>query len=801
MILKENLSQAVDIIGDDIGDTEYGINAGDMGMAVKLYYQYSDAISSIVRECTSNAVDSHKEASMISSWTDDELKKLGYTGNLTSVRSYFNNWKDKPVIVRIINNSLLSDNTRKLEITDFGVGLSPNRMKRIFTKFFASTKRWTDLFIGAYGLGSKSPLGYCDMFLITTVYMGVKYEYAVHVGKEAPHLKVLSQEPTSEPNGSVFTIPIKSERDLASFRRAVCTQLMYFDNLIIEGVPEYSKKPIMRGEHFVYREGSSHRLHLCLGKVYYPLDTEHFSFPYNLALLPAGLRFNVGELDVVWNREAIEYTTETVDAINKKVLLLQKELQEIWDKSYSSIDTIERLAEAANSVQNRSLDIDGLSIHHTGAWITRNVVYTKRPQLGRFRDARFLSLAVSVDRVVSEGKTRQVSRYATMDAIKDTAYSWCMEKGDKSDPFVNEYLYMEKDIKSFYLVSWRDPEQAAQEMYAYSIEGGTNTAKVRWDLLNDAERNEVIEFAKEVFLYLHSKFKKYGRYLVPDEWIEERIISKKAKAKANKTAILNGDKIVNKIPVTVEMPYKRLDLYRQGYRRDEEWAWRMDTLFFNNLQASQLGNWIKHGLPIIYGTKEEKEKLQSLYTFLVGGASFNHKYKIKQMFNGAPMFIIVARNNRQYLSSLPNAFNIAEYQCKLGNLLRKVKTAELISAAVVKLVSTSTAIAILPEYSTRFHDLHRYVTRYKPHAKGAFYASRIEQTSLDTDIIKKLWQAVAIIRRFPMLEYVNDLNNHPENVRREFDKYFQDKGKVSPYVYMRLAEFKKRKAKACDPHV
>ena len=794
MILKENLSQVVDVIGEDIDELEYGINASDMGMAVKLYYQYSDAISSIVRECASNAVDSHKEASMIAALSDKELKQLGYVGDLDSIRDYFSTWEDRPVVVRVVDNGLLNDNVRKLEIVDFGVGLSPIRMKKVFTKFFASTKRHSNKFIGAYGLGSKSPLGYCDMFLITTVYLGVKYEYAVHVAKEAPILKLISQENTSEPNGSIFTVPIKNERDLESFRKAVCTQLMYFDNLLIEGVPGYSSKPIMRGEHFIFREDSQENLHLCLGKVYYPLSNNHFNISGRKSRLPVGLRFDVGELDVVWNREAIEYTTETIDAINKKMELVSEELQTLWDNKYSNLDTIGLLAEAAGSIKDRSMDIEGMDIPEVDGWISRNVVYSKQPALGRFKDARFLSCVINVDRVVNDGRTRQVSRYSTLISLEETAFIWDPIK-DKSDPFVNEYIYMEKGLDSFYLASWVHPEKAASEIFAYSIDRNRSGHNYQWGTMNDADQQKYVDFAKEVMIFLNKRFKKYGRHLVPQEWIDERILSKKAKAKAIKAARASGqpiDLITKKAPSNVEMPYKMLRVYGR-YRYRSSWHWKMGTLFFKDLNGP-LGEWIKHGLHIIYGTKEEKERIQELYEFLVGNQDFLIHYdKNKTLFNGNPMFVLVARNNRQYLSVLPNAFNLAEYQCRLRNLLIKVKTAKLIRDAVGKLVNpNTTAISRAKGYQRIYQDLHSYVSRYYQHAHGDFYDFRESRLPLDKDIIKKLWQAVAIIRRYPMLEYVAGKTFYPDNVALEFQKYFRDKGEASPYLHMRLAEFKKR---------
>src|SRR5690606_16206540 len=93
---------------------------------------------------------------------------------------------------------------------DFGVGLSIERVKRIWSKYFSSTKRETNAFIGAFGLGSKSPLGYTDLFDVVTRFQGVKYHFTIHKGSKAPRIELLYKEETDEGNGTEVIVPIKS---------------------------------------------------------------------------------------------------------------------------------------------------------------------------------------------------------------------------------------------------------------------------------------------------------------------------------------------------------------------------------------------------------------------------------------------------------------------------------------------------------------------------------------------------------------------------------------------------------------
>lgn len=277
----EALQQKVEVIkGDQSEDTSYSIDAANMHLAIQAFYQYSNPIGSIIREITSNGYDAHIEAEV-----------------------------DKPVLVQIDTKECA------LNIIDFGVGLSPDRVNDIFTKFFSSTKRDTNTQIGAFGLGSKSPLSYTDMFQVTTKYGNAVYEYVIHKAEGVPslvrlqhhhwgegpehwkeghydlHYESLQQEhgfPWKEhENGTIVSIPIK-ETDVKQFARSAKRQLCYFDNVVVDVSPEpnekekeklakYNTEKIYRGEHIIYRETTDNtheidRLHLCVSKVFYPFE-------------------------------------------------------------------------------------------------------------------------------------------------------------------------------------------------------------------------------------------------------------------------------------------------------------------------------------------------------------------------------------------------------------------------------------------------------------------------------------------------------------------------------------------------
>lgn len=347
------LKEKVEIIrGENTSAKNFSIDGKNMHLAIQAFYQYSDPIGSIIREITSNAYDAHIEA--------------GTT---------------KPVIVKIDKRNLA------LEVLDFGVGLSPDRVNEIFTKFFSSTKRETNDQIGAFGLGSKSPLSYTDMFEVISKYDEMVYEYIIHKADGVPNLVRVEErqwhsgDPWSQyENGTKIIIPFKKE-DTQQLISSAKQQLCYFDGVVIEeeSCQTYNKESIYKGEYLIYRETDNqesglNRLHICMGKVYYPLqelsthirnknmeyvrklvdqadpdgksvilekiqntDSVYYgSWLYNLLVdlqkIPMALYFDIGELPILWHRENIEYTDEAWERIVLRAFQALMEIELLQQK-------------------------------------------------------------------------------------------------------------------------------------------------------------------------------------------------------------------------------------------------------------------------------------------------------------------------------------------------------------------------------------------------------------------------------------------------------------------------------------
>ena len=109
---------------------------------------YANKIRAIIRELSCNAVDAHKAAG-----TTDVPFEVHLP---TALEPFF-------------------------YIRDFGIGLNHDQVTNIYTTYFESTKTASNDFIGALGLGSKSPFSYTENFTVTAIKDGRKGLYTAFI--------------------------------------------------------------------------------------------------------------------------------------------------------------------------------------------------------------------------------------------------------------------------------------------------------------------------------------------------------------------------------------------------------------------------------------------------------------------------------------------------------------------------------------------------------------------------------------------------------------------------------------------
>jgi len=283
---------------------------------------YSNKIRAIIRELSCNAVDSHVAAGKPDVPFEVHLP--------TILEPYF-------------------------AVKDFGLGLSGDQVTNIYTTYFESTKTDSNDYIGALGLGSKSPFSYTENFTVTAIKDGIKRIYSAFINESGvPCVAEMSTELTDEANGVEVKFSVTNRHDYNSFRHEAQEVFKWFKHQpVITGVDnfkvqpaEFKERDIVPGVHTMGGFNEYYGAHsiAIMGNIAYPLNkipepAKHFG---NLAaLLECGLvlEFQIGELDFAASREELSYIPQTLASIKNKLQLLNANLTK-------------HLAEKADKIEN-----------------------------------------------------------------------------------------------------------------------------------------------------------------------------------------------------------------------------------------------------------------------------------------------------------------------------------------------------------------------------------------------------------------------------------------------------------------
>jgi len=286
---------------------------------------YSDPIGSVMRELVSNAIDANRERDL----------KVKREIPLEEVDNIENFAKDKAYVEVIKQNSnkILGLQTCVI-IKDYGNGLSPERVAKVFTVLGTSTKRITDKLIGGYGIGAKSAFAYTDTFYVKATHNKVERMYMLFKGNALPEMQLVHEVESTNCNNTEIIIPLKNEEDIIDFEHAIKNQLLFFSNVVYKGFENNFSLPEPAFESDVLYlpigQDTKHVLHCIVGRVVYPIDFKLIpSLKSSKCICVNGyLRFKIGEVDLVPSRENLRYTDKTIEAIEKAVLQAQKDSSE-----------------------------------------------------------------------------------------------------------------------------------------------------------------------------------------------------------------------------------------------------------------------------------------------------------------------------------------------------------------------------------------------------------------------------------------------------------------------------------------
>jgi hypothetical protein len=276
---------------------------------------YSDSIGSTIRECASNALDSHRRAG-----------------------------SDKPIIVSFKRNN--QADTYEFAVEDFGIGLDADDVVNIISKYGKSTKRNSNTELGMMGLGFKAPLAYSSSFYFVARKGGMERKYMMYEGEDTNSIDLLYEKPTPEPNGVKVIVPVNYS-DRYSFTSKIKEQLAYFENVYFEVDSSWGRVDndfiIHRAEHFQYSSlAQNSDMHLCLDNVSYPIDWDKLGI--SRINIKVALRFSLSDgLFPTPNREALRYTQEAKETILKKIAIVADVFMEKFNEAITTQSDIKAI--------------------------------------------------------------------------------------------------------------------------------------------------------------------------------------------------------------------------------------------------------------------------------------------------------------------------------------------------------------------------------------------------------------------------------------------------------------------------
>jgi hypothetical protein len=287
---------------------------------------YSDSIGSTIRECASNALDSHRRA--------------GVT---------------KPIIVSFNANER---DGYEFSVEDFGIGLDADDVKNIISKYGKSTKRNSSTELGMMGLGFKAPLAYSSSFYFICRKNGMERKYMMYEGEDVNTIDLLYEQTTTEGNGVKVIVPVK-HIDKREFIQKIEEQLAYFQNVYFNcGDAIDNNFTIFRTELFQFSELSSDdKLHLCLDDVYYPIDFQKLGI--NKIVFPVAIRLSL--TDGVFptpNRESIRYTKEAKEILLARIEKIADYFVEKYNENVEEVDNVKDIFDFY-STNIRHVDLGG----------------------------------------------------------------------------------------------------------------------------------------------------------------------------------------------------------------------------------------------------------------------------------------------------------------------------------------------------------------------------------------------------------------------------------------------------------
>lgn len=433
---------------------------------------YANKIRAIIRELSCNAVDSHVAADN----------------------------KETPFDIHLPNTL-----EPWFSVRDYGTGLSHDQVKNIYTTYFESTKTESNEFIGALGLGSKSPFSYTDNFTVTAVQSGRKGIYSAFINDQGvPSIALMMEEETTDPSGVEVKFSVNDRYDFDKFKQEARSVYTYFKlRPVISGCNdfkftdvEYETLDIVPGVH---SHKNGRRSVAIMGNIAYPIDVPEADKTLGdlRSLLSCGLEmhFAIGELDFQASREGLSYIPQTITSIKAKLDALNAQLAIHIAAEANAIDNLWKRALFLYNKKDNELWVAAVSKYIADT----NFELLAAPQGGSHRHARMKVFINSVAdlannyNLIIRGFQRYTGNTAATTLKPDRAYGPVNASGSR-DQFEEWRITVPTNVEMTFVVNdtkvgalerakfhWKEVKSKANYTTVYVLEAADKAKPVKTD--------------------------------------------------------------------------------------------------------------------------------------------------------------------------------------------------------------------------------------------------------------------------------------------------------------------------------
>lgn len=329
-------------------------------------YTYKER--AVIRELSCNAVDAHIDS-----------------GN-----------SDKPFLVHLPTRF-----EPYFEVRDFGTGLTHDKVMKLYMTYGESTKNDSNDYIGAMGIGSKSPFAIAQSFTVSSYVDGVVNKYSVYLENGIPQVTKLTTNPTTEPNGLAVRVAVAENR-IPKFQEEASNVFSYFKvkpDCNVEYFDILAAMTSISREDGVYdamkykenwrSNSNSVHFNVVMGNIAYPVEMGELLGQEFTEVLPQFFRSSVdlvniympiGSVAIAASREALQMNETTkskiVEAVKKITsTIVEDVIQEIADKP-----TLIDAAQAYDDMRKNAREI----FHHVSnklEWQGQNLADLERKLL------------------------------------------------------------------------------------------------------------------------------------------------------------------------------------------------------------------------------------------------------------------------------------------------------------------------------------------------------------------------------------------------------------------------------------